>query len=157
MGRNQTASSPKKEKNFYIQKYNVILFVGGDFDWPRRRTTLMAAKPTFHVVRGLPWGRHYIANIRDPSQCPLHSDNCFKRPRLHFLGYGLHQPPVTTIFYCSGERAAFFGIWDILQFSTLWNSKFQLPTQAHKNRDNSDNTNFTYTFYPCISRHSIWA
>ena len=46
----------QKEKNFYIQKYNVILFVGGDFDWPRRRTTLMAAKPTFHVVRGLPWG-----------------------------------------------------------------------------------------------------
>ena len=48
MGRNQTASSPKKEKNFYIQKYNVILFVGGDF----LHTDHAAAAPQNSVQHG---------------------------------------------------------------------------------------------------------
>ena len=83
----------QKEKNFYIQKYNVILFVGGDF------VTDHAAEEWLSQLSMLLFGgramgrRHYIANIRDPSQCPLHSDNCFKRPRLHFLGYGLYHIP----------------------------------------------------------------
>ena len=39
----------QKEKNFYIQKYNVILFVGGDFYWPCKKAAVDGSQ-TFYVV-----------------------------------------------------------------------------------------------------------
>ena len=71
----------QKEKNFYIQKYNVILFVGGDFYWPCKKLLLMAAKLSMSFT----WPLYF-------SKAQVNSNKMWHK--FHYLNSGL-----THVYY----------------------------------------------------------